>query len=375
MNILICPDKFKGSLHAKEVCNAIARGILQTQPHAKIDLVPLADGGEGTCELLTDWFEGHNIEIEVHGPLFRPVKARYGISKNGDSAFIEMALASGLMLINEHERNPLHTTTLGTGEMILDALNRKVKKIILGIGGSATNDAGIGMATALGFEFCDAAGQRLKPVGENLIHIRDIKTTAVHAGLNHVAVVALCDVSNPLFGPEGAAHIYGPQKGADGPAVDLLDAGLRNFRRVVHKYLKRSVDFPGAGAAGGLGAGAKVFLNATMEKGVNYIIQNTLLHEKVRNADLIIGGEGKIDNQTFSGKVLSEVISLARGAGKPVVAVCGKCELSEDETKSYGLSKVISLVDAETPVESAIHHASALVTRKVAQEFKYWMKP
>ena len=374
MTILICPDKFKGSLNAKEVCIAVAAGLLQVDPQAVVQSVPLADGGEGTCDLLTEWYQGSNIELEVHGPLFSPVTARYGISREGDTAFIEMAVASGLTLIKPEERNPLITTSLGTGEMIADALNRKIKKIILGIGGSATNDAGIGMASALGYTFCDADGEILKPTGENLIHLHHINITALNPSWKDVQIIALCDVTNPLYGPEGAAYVYGPQKGADKAAVELLDAGLRNFRRVVHKYLKRSVDFPGAGAAGGLGAGAKVFLNASMQKGVTYIIQNTLLIEKINNADLIITGEGKIDSQTFSGKVVSEVVRLARDAGKPVIAICGKCEVSDEETASFGLKKVISLVDDETTQESAIQDASALIARKISEEFKNFMR-
>jgi glycerate 2-kinase len=374
LNILICPDKFKGSLNAQGVCTAISAGLLSIDPNVTIQSVPLADGGEGTCDLLTEWNEGTQIEVEVHGPLFAPVTAHYGISGDGNTAFIEMAVASGLMLLEPHQRNPLVTTTLGTGEMIVDALRRNVKKIIMGLGGSATNDAGIGMASAFGYEFCDAEGEALKPTGENLIHMRQIKMTGVNPLAGNARVVALCDVTNPLYGPAGAAFVYGPQKGADDQAVKLLDAGLRNFRRIVHKYLKTSVDFPGAGAAGGLGAGARVFLQATIEKGVNYIMQNTRIVEKINKADLVITGEGRIDQQTFSGKVVSEVISLARKAGKPVIAVCGKCDISREETQAHGLLKVISLVDAQTSPESAVHDASAHITRKIIQNCQHLLK-
>ncbi|HET9487930.1 MAG TPA: glycerate kinase [Chryseosolibacter sp.] len=370
MNILICPDKFKGSLSAKEVCDAVAEGLLKNNPGVVIRSVPLADGGEGTCDLLTEWYEGSKIELEVHGPLLSPVRATYGLSKDGKTAFIEMAGASGLTLLNAGDRNPLMTTTLGTGELIADAIRRKVGKIILGIGGSATNDAGIGMAQALGYKFLDAGGEALKPTGENLIHIKWIDGGSVDPLLRAVSVITLCDVANPLFGPEGAAYVYGPQKGANQQAVELLDAGLRNFRRVVHKYLKTSVDFPGAGAAGGLGAGAKVFLNASIEKGINYIIQSTLLTEKIREADLVITGEGKIDRQTFSGKVVSEVMTLAGKMGKPVVAICGKCDLPQKELDGYGLKKVIALVDGYTTAESAIEHAALHISRKVMEECK-----
>lgn len=374
MNILIAPDKFKGSLSAKEVCEAVAKGIRQINSRATIHTVPLADGGEGTCDLLTEWHEGKKVELNVHGPLFSPGLAHYGISKEGDVAFIEMAVASGLTLLDPGERNPLLTTTLGTGELIADALNRGVKKIILGIGGSATNDAGMGMASALGFEFRDADGKLLKPTGENLIHIHYMETRAVHPQLKNTQVVALCDVTNPLFGPDGAAFVYAAQKGADKQAVQLLDAGLRNFRNMAHKYLKTSVDFPGAGAAGGLGAGASVFLHATIEKGITHMIQTTGLEEKVKNADFVITGEGKIDNQTFSGKVVSEVSRLAQKSGKPVIVVCGKCELPESEIYASGIKKVISLTDDNTTSESAIKNASALITGKISEECKELMK-
>lgn len=370
MNVLICPDKFKGSLTAKQVCDAVGLGFLQARPDAQLQFLPLADGGEGTCQLLTEWSHGHKVEVEVRGPLFNPVKAHYGVSGDGHTAFIEMAVASGLTLLSPEERDPLLTTTFGTGELIADALNRNVKNIVIGLGGSATNDAGIGMAAALGYTFCDAEGGILKPIGENLIHLHHFKTDALNPLLKNVNVTALCDVTNPLFGQEGAAIVYGPQKGASKPAIELLDAGLQNFRRVIHKYLKKSVDFPGAGAAGGLGAGCRVFLNADMEKGVTYIIRNTELVDKIRKSDLIVTGEGKIDSQTFSGKVISEVIQLAQRAGKPVMAVCGMCDLPESETKAYGLMKVISLVDDHTPLESAMKDASAYLTRKVSVESK-----
>lgn len=371
MKVVVCPDKFKGSLDAPSVCEAVARALSQLSVDAVVERVPLADGGEGTCDLLTSWFEGSKIALTVHDPLFRPTTAIYGISAAGDQAFIEMAAASGLMLLTKQERNPLFTTSLGTGEMIRDALTRKVKNIVLGIGGSATNDAGIGMATALGYKFCDAAGDPLKPVGENLIHIRYIDTSEVISLPSDVKVVALCDVTNPLCGPEGAAAVYGPQKGADARAVALLDAGLRNFRRVVHKFLKTTVDFPGAGAAGGLGAGARVFLKAAMRSGVEYMIQTTGLAHKIASADLVITGEGKLDRQTLSGKVVSHVARLAREACKPVVVICGKNDLTEAEIAAMGIRKVVALADENTSPEFAMEHAAALVTEKLIRASRH----
>lgn len=369
MNIVVAPDKFRGSLTAGEVCAAVAGGVLQARPEAVVQWVPLADGGEGTCDLLTEWSGGARIEMRVQGPLLTPVAAHYGLSKSGDTAFIEMAVASGLALLTAEERNPLLTSTVGTGELIADALSRGVGKIVLGIGGSATVDAGIGMASALGYRFLDSDGEQLKPVGENLIHIRSIDAGGVSPLLRNVAVVTLCDVTNPLSGPDGAAYVYGPQKGGDKPALGLLDAGLRNFKRMANKYLGVSADFPGAGAAGGLGAGAKVFLNASIEKGIDYIVRNAGLEEKIRNADCVITGEGKIDSQTFSGKVVSEVTRLAVASGKPLIAICGRCELAEGDWQSHGVGKLISLVGDGIAPETAMKEASSLITRKIAAEF------
>lgn len=366
MTILIAPDKFKGSLSAKQVCAAVARGIREVDRHAIIESAPMADGGEGTCDLLTEWAEGIWIETQVLGPLFKPIPARYGISKEGDTAFIEMAAASGLTLLKDEERNPLLTSTIGTGQLIADALSRNVRRIVLGLGGSATVDAGIGMATALGYTFCDSEDQPLQPIGENLIHVRSIHAAALPPALKDVRVIALCDVTNPLFGPQGAAYVYGPQKGGTRAALDILDAGLRNLSRMAKKHLAAAADFPGAGAAGGLGAGAKVFLNATIEKGIDFIIGTTRLEEKIRNADVVITGEGKIDEQTFSGKVVSEVTRLSLKAGKPVIAICGKCDLPQQQIRDHGITKLVVLVDDSTSVQSAMGNAEALIAQKVA---------
>ena len=348
----------------------MAEGVLQVYPSAEVQCFPMADGGEGTCALLTEWHEGKEIEVTVHGPLFNPVVARYGISKDGQTAFIEMAEASGLTLLSPNERNPLVTSTFGTGELIADALKRNVKQIILGLGGSATNDAGIGMAAALGYTFYDAYGETLKATGENLIHIHHVRTEHVNPAVKDASFIALCDVTNPLYGPDGAAFVYGPQKGGNTSQLELLDAGLRNIRRVIRKYLKISVDFPGAGAAGGLGAGAKAFLSATIQRGVMYVMNSWGLPERIRDADLILTGEGKVDRQTFSGKVVSEVASLASREGKTVIAVCGKCDISQDETRSRGIHSVISLVDHNTSEQSAMNDASSLISQKVSAELR-----
>lgn len=364
MNILIAPDKFKGSLTAKEVCDAISSGLKQAHSNLHITSIPMADGGEGTCELLTSYFNGHTISLEVTGPKFEIIKADYGISKDGSTAFIEMANASGLQLLKPEDRNPLFTTTLGTGELIVDALNKGVRKILMGIGGSGTNDGGIGMAQALGFEFFDSNNNLLKPVGENLIHLHSIKTDRVHPLIKDLEFIGLCDVDNPLFGPKGAAFIYAPQKGANEEAVKLLDDGLRNFERVIQKTFKTSANFPGAGAGGGLPGGAKVFLNITIQRGMDYIIQATGLEERIKQADLIITGEGKIDQQTLAGKVVMEIGKLGLKHHKKVVAIAGKCELRNLEIQKIGIAEMISLMDYQVTENEAISNAFLLIQEK-----------
>lgn len=364
MKILIAPDKFKGSLTAKEVCDAITLGLLQTNPDLTITSIPMADGGEGTCELLTHYFKGDIISAEVTGPDFEKIKAEYGISKDGSTAFIEMAKASGLQLLKPENRNPLFTTTLGTGELIKDALDRGVKKILMGIGGSATNDAGMGMAHALGFEFYDSKRELLKPIGENLVQLKSIETAHAHPRLKEVEFMALCDVDNPLFGIHGAAYTYGPQKGANEKAVKHLDDGLRNFEAIAQKTFKTSANFPGAGAGGGLPGGAKVFFNIAVHRGMDYIIKATDLEEKIQHADLIITGEGKIDQQTLAGKVVMEIGRLGLKYNKQVVAVTGKCELRSLELQKIGITTTLSLMDYQVSEHEAITNAFRLIQEK-----------
>jgi len=367
MKILIAPDKFKGSLTAEEVCRAVEFGLREHFPDAEINSVPLADGGEGTCELLTKFFHGKTHQVNVHNPLFDSTTSEYGIAQEGKTAFIEMAKASGLQLISKEKQNPLYTTTYGTGELIRDAITKGVKKIILGIGGSATNDAGIGMAEALGYEFYDRHGKRIKPTGENLIHIHSISFKNIHPQLNSTEFIALCDVNNPLYGTSGAAYVYGPQKGADEKAVKILDEGLRIFEEVMAKAFGKPANFPGAGAGGGIASGAHIFLNAQMQKGIDYIINATELEEKIKQTDWVITGEGKIDTQTLSGKVVGAVSKLAHRHKKKVIAICGRCELSGEEFRQIGINQVLSLTDATITAEKAIKNGYQLIKIKIAE--------
>lgn len=372
-NILIAPDKFKGSLSAQGVCDAIGKGLRTLNPLLHLRLLPMADGGEGTAALLTEHTNGSWIECTVHDPLFRKVKAGYGISGDGQTAFLEMASASGLHLLTSAEQNPLKTSTLGTGELIVSALQHRVKKIVLAIGGSATNDAGMGMAHALGYRFYDRQKKELIPIGESLEQLTSIDQAQINNRLLQTEFVVLCDVTNPLYGEQGAARVFAPQKGASEGDVARLDSGLQNFARVVETQLKVSTNFAGAGAAGGLGAGANVFLNASLKRGIEYVMEVLAVDAAIRQADLIITGEGKLDSQTLSGKVIAGITAMAKRYNKPVIAVVGKNELTETEWSNTGLDQVISLVDDTTPVEAAMRNPRELIQKRIAESKLTWI--
>jgi glycerate kinase len=368
MKVLIATDKFKGSLTALQACEAIREGIVRKYPNAEIELLPLADGGEGMADLLTHYTGGQLVDLRVAGPQFEKVTACYGISGDGQTAFIESAKASGLQLLPLSKRNPMYTTTFGTGELIADAISSGVKTVLLGIGGTATNDAGIGLAQALGYKFLDHDRKSVHPIGKNLAAITTIERPQDNEFLRMVSCIALCDVENPLYGPSGAAYVYGPQKGATPADVEWLDRGLRNFEKVVKQSLGVDADFAGAGAGGGLGSAALVFLSASIRRGMDIISEVTRLDEKISWADLILTGEGKIDTQTLSGKVVGTVAAKAARSGKKVVAICGVCELREIETVKLGISKVITLTDPFTDANLAITNARQLLISRIITE-------
>ena len=287
----------------------------------------MADGGEGTCELLTSYSGGSPVNIRVRDPLFREIDSGYGISKDGKIAFLEMAKASGLQLLKAEERNPLINSTVGTGDLIRHALDQGVEQIIMGIGGSATNDGGIGMADALGVIFNSATGERLLPIGQNMMHIHSIDVSHVHPRLQDVQFTIFCDVDNPLHGPRGAAYIFSPQKGADKEMVKELDAGLKHYETVLEQTVNKKVNFAGAGAGGGLPASIMALTNIAVRPGMEFIIEFTKLEEQVKLADVIFTGEGKIDEQTLSGKVVKGIADLSRKYHKSLFIVAGKNEL------------------------------------------------
>lgn len=328
----------------------------------------MADGGEGTASLLTAHTHGTWVTTSVYDPLFRKIQAGYGISGDRSTAFIEMSQASGLQLLSPDERNPLKTSTYGTGELIANAIDRGARKIVLAIGGSATNDAGMGMAAALGVKFLDKSGKELPPIGESLVHLHVIDEGSLKLKLKNTEILVLCDVINPLTGMDGAAYIYAPQKGADQAMVQALDLGLQNFASVVEKETGVSLEFPGAGAAGGLGAGAKVFLRARFQRGIEYIMDKLKVPEHIMQANLVITGEGKMDEQTLAGKVVAGIAALAYHHHKPIIALVGKNELSADQIKRLHLSHVISLVNKETTPTEAMAHPVNLIQQRIQEE-------
>lgn len=355
MYVLIASDKFKDALSAKKACEAIEKGIRKAGPTVKTTVFPMADGGNGTAEILTYHSNGKMISHEVHDPLGRIIKSRLGVSGDGKTAFIEMAAASGLELLKPEERQCVNTSTFGTGELIAKAISLGVSRIIMGIGGSATNDGGTGMAAALGYRFRDASGEELEPVGKNLLHIASIDDCDVLPALKNVTISIACDVSNPLYGPNGAAFTYAAQKGATDEEVVMLDNGLRHLAQLIKNFTGLEVDrIPGAGAAGGLGAGAVAFLGASLEPGIELVMKQTQFETILREADVVITGEGKIDRQTLQGKVISGIAKLANKYNIPVIALGGQINLNEQEQKDAGISFMRSIQDQQLPLDQAI---------------------
>jgi glycerate kinase len=370
VNILIAPDKFKGTLTAMEVCDAIEHGLHRSMKHRSIRKFPMADGGEGTLEIFLHHTKGKLHEVTVHDPLMRRIKSCYAISQDGETAFIEMARASGLGLLKSEERNPLLTTTYGTGELIKHALQQKVKQIIIGIGGSATNDAAMGALCALGGKLLDEQRKELTPCGENLAKVYHIELDGLDQRLKDVQLTALCDVTNLFYGVSGAAFIYAPQKGADHQAVERLDQGLKNISQLISK--QREIDLqsiPGTGAGGGFAGGALALLGAELKSGTAVVFSMTHFEKAVSWAEVIITGEGKIDQQTLTGKVIHGVVQLALQQKKKVIAVCGQTNLSADELEKFGLGAVYSLTEftgMEKAMQQTAYALEELLATKIA---------
>lgn len=362
--IVIAPDSFKGSLTAKEVADCIEKGINKIVDNVEIVKVPIADGGEGTVQSLVDATDGKIINLKVHGPLCKKVDSFYGILGDKETAIIEMAAASGLTLIPENKRNPLKTTTYGTGELIKHALSMKCKNVIIGIGGSATNDGGAGALAALGVKFLDKNDKEIGLGGENLINLHHIDTQGLDKRLKDKRIIIACDVNNPLCGPKGASAVFGPQKGANEKMVKLLDKSLLHYANIIKRDLGIDIkDVPGAGAAGGLGGGLLAFLNAKLKRGIDIVIEVTDLGNKIKDADLVFTGEGMIDYQTVYGKTPYGVAKTAEKFDVPVIAIAGSIGKGEETLYEHGFAGVFSIVDRPLNLEDAIANAASLVEK------------
>jgi glycerate kinase len=372
MKTILAFDKFKGSLGAAQACQLVWDALRAAHPGWQIVVKPMADGGEGTAEALVDSLGGEWRTAQVSGPLpGLRVTARYGWLARDRTAIIEMAQASGLAWLKPTQRNPLQTTTRGTGELIADAIQRGARRVWLAVGGSATVDGGVGAAMALGWRFLDAQDQLIGPGGGELERIARIEPPPAADQESPIAVTVLCDVDNPLCGPQGAARVFGPQKGASPAMVDRLDAGLRHLADVVKGQLGNDIaDVPRAGAAGGLAAGALAFLNAQLVSGAETVMSASGLARELAEADWVITGEGRFDEQSLRGKVVAGVAALARRHGVKVAVIAGSVDLAEETWRSAGITIVAALKDGGVTLDYAMEHAGTLLVEKARSLFR-----
>ncbi len=365
MTILIAPDKFKGSLSALEVCEAIERGLDERGKPVEVIFHPMADGGDGSLAALKSHLNLEAQNILTIDPLGRAIHAEYYAS--GNAAFIEVASASGLVLLKEKERNPLKTSTLGTGKMMVDAITKGYQHIYLFLGGSATNDAGMGIATALGYQFLDQTKNILEPVGENLNKVQFIEPSLL-TDLQNVKMTLLCDVTNPLHGSDGAAYVYAKQKGADEAQIVYLDNGLKHFGNVLQKQTGIPVaQLSGSGAAGGIGAGLVALFGAKLKSGFDTIAALTGLEEQIRAADWVISGEGKLDRQSLQGKVVDGLAKLCKQHDKPLTLFVGKNELREQDIADLGIKQVYAILAAAKDMEDAMSNGATYLEKMAAR--------
>ncbi len=367
MCILICPDKFKGSLTAFEVAESMSRGFSEGWPEAECLTCPLADGGEGTLEVLIRATGGDIEYLEVTGPLGERLRAPLGMAGDGNTAVVEMAAASGMVLIPAEKRNPLHTTTAGTGELIKGALERGARRIIVGIGGSATNDGGTGMASVLGARFLDAEGRELPPGGGHLERLATIDLEGLDPRLRKTEILVASDVDNPLLGPEGASRVYAPQKGAGPAEVETLERGLARlvevYTRLAGKEAEALAERPGAGAAGGLGFGLAAFLGAEIRPGIEVIMEAVGFEDLLASCRLVMTGEGKLDAQTARGKTVVGVARKARERGIPVLALGGEVAPEAAVLHDMGVTALIPIAPGPLDREECMRMAAELLQR------------
>lgn len=352
--IVIAIDSFKGCLSSAAIAEAVARGILSVLPHCEVIQLPIADGGEGTVDALVAATGGTFVAPIVQNPLGQPIAARYGILGNGRQAVIEMAAASGLALVPFQTGQVMHCSTFGTGQLIVDAIHRGCREFLLGIGGSATNEAGIGLLQALGFQFRDAQGVPIPPTGDGLCHLASIQTEQALPELSACHFQLLTDVQNPLYGPNGAACIFAPQKGATPDQVQELDQALQRFAKLAYQQTHHDINQPGAGAGGGMAGGCLAFLQATVESGIEAVKRALQFDQVIQGADLILTGEGKVDQQTRQGKVIAGVLKSARAQQIPVVALTGNCLDFDPQLSKDGLTALFPIHPAPLTLTEAL---------------------
>ena len=373
MKIVAAIDSFKGSMTSLEVSEAFEKGVKKVYKDAEFLKIPLADGGEGTVKALIDNLDGEMVNIRVKDPLMRDVDSFYGISGDGKTAVIEMAAASGLPLLDSDERDPMKASTFGTGELIKDALEKGCREFIIGIGGSATNDAGIGMLSALGYIFLDENGDELNPNGENLLKIKSFRDDKVMKEVSEAKFLIACDVDNPFYGSNGAAYVYGKQKGATEEMIKILDKGMENFSNVIRDIKKSDIsNISGAGAAGGLGGAFMAFFNSELKPGIDIITEKIELEKSIKGSDYVITGEGRIDFQTAMGKTPSGVAKLAKKYGIPVIAIGGSVDDEIGNIYECGITAAFSIIDSPMTLNEAMNtkNAQRLVEKTAEQIFR-----
>lgn len=376
MKVMVAIDSYKGSISSSEASNAISLGIQDVYPNCEITALPLADGGEGTVEALVNATKGQFILKTITGPMREKIDAIYGILGNGRTAVIEVVAACGLTLVPIEKRNPLITTTFGVGELICDAMEKGCREFIIGLGGSSTNDAGVGMLQALGYRFLNENNEEVGYGGKELQHIRKIDRSKVYPLVEDCTFKVACDVNNPLFGLDGAAFVFGPQKGASREMILELDQGLKSFRNVVFQELGKDINqIPGAGSAGGLGAAFAGFLHADLQSGIQLVMEIIHLEEKIKNIDIIITGEGKLDGQTSMGKAPFGISQLAQKYNIPVIALAGGIPRNASPLNTSGMTSIFSILNEPMSLEDAMDYRTTfdnlyLVTNQIFRLIK-----
>jgi glycerate kinase len=360
MKFLFAPDSFKGSLSSKDIIKLLTEEAEKIFPGCECVSVPMADGGEGTMEVLVDINNGKFVKVPVKGPLFEDTEAVYGVLDE-NTAIIEMAAASGLPMVPADKRDPLNTTTYGTGELIKHALDSGYRNIIIGVGGSATNDGGIGCMGALGVKFLDKNGKEVCLAGKGLAEIADIDVSGIHPAVKDATFTVMCDVTFPLLGPNGATYVFGPQKGADEPRLKALEAGMTNYVKVIEKLTGEYIgDKPSTGAAGGLSAALMVFLKAKLQSGIDTVLQLSDFDKKLEGVDVVISGEGRADHQSANGKVLYGVGTSAAKRGIPAVAIVGSMLPGAESLYNCGITSIMTTINGVMTIDDAMKNASEL---------------